>query len=68
MNYVVIAIYRITNSFKMTYELVLRLFRNTKLTRIFLDETAKPMQDACSQLNVFIQEYLPKLSRAMEAS
>lgn len=66
MNYVVIAIYRITNSFKMTYALVLKLFQNKKITRIFLDETAKPMLDACSQLNVFIAAYLPKLGRAME--
>lgn len=66
MNYVVIAIYRITLSFEMTYALVYRLFSNKKLTRVFLDETAKPMIDTCNQMNVFIQAYLPRLGQAMD--
>ena len=48
MNYIVIGIYRITNSIEMTYALVYRLFQNEKITRIFLDETAKPMIDTCN--------------------
>ena len=55
MNYVTIAIYRITNeSFDMTYALVLKLFQNNRLTRIFLDETAQPMYDMCNQLKVYV--------------
>ena len=62
MNYVTIAIYRITNeSFDMTYALVLKLFQNNRLTRIFLDETAQPMYDMCNQLKVYVQAYLPRL-------
>ena len=66
MNYIVIAIYRITGSSEMTYALVHKLFQTWKLTRIFLDETAQPMMDACKEMAVYIKAYLPKLSEAME--
>ena len=66
MNYVVIAIYRITNSFEMTYALVYRLFKTKKITRIFLDETANPMLDPCHKMNVYINGYLPRLGQAMD--
>ena len=45
MNYIVIAIYRVTQSDEVTYELVLRLFRDERLTRPFLDESGKPMTE-----------------------
>ena len=62
MHYVVIALYRITNSYDLTYTLAYKLFSNEKLTRVFLDSTAQTMSDLCSQLKVFIQVYLPRLS------
>ena len=37
-----------------------------RLTRVFLDETAKPMVETCSQLSIYIRHYLPKLGIAME--
>lgn len=47
MNYIVISLYRVTLSAEMTYELVVRLFSDDRLTRVFLDETGKPMTEQC---------------------
>ena len=65
MNYVVIALYRITFSFELTYTLAFKLFSNERLTRVFLDTTAEAISDLCNQLKVFIQVYLPRLGQAM---
>ena len=61
MNYVVMALYRVTRKLDLTYSLALKLFQNEKLTRVFLDTTAETMNDICSQLKVYIEIYLPRL-------
>jgi len=66
MNYIVISLFRVTNSLEMTYALAFKLLSNERLTSLFQDETAHAINEACVKLNVFIAAYLPKLACAME--
>lgn len=66
MSYLVIAVYRVTRSARLTHGLALKLLSNEKLTAAFADRSAQAITDLSSQLHVFILAYLPRLGQAME--
>ena len=66
MNYVVLAIYRVTGSLAMTHALSLKLFSNKKLVNSYLDNSGEAIGGLCSRLRAFISAYLPRLSQAMD--
>ena len=66
MNYIVIALYRVTGSSDMTHALALKLLSNEKLTSVVRDQTARSMNNLCDKLKVYIGAYLPNLDQTMD--
>lgn len=63
MNFVVVALMRITSNAELAKTLALKLFSNDNFAKALTD--CKTSIDLCSELRVFLWTYLPRLSQAM---